>query len=138
MWTFNGEEVNSHEDLEPGCTDIVYIIRYTNGQEYIGKKAVRAIRKKPPLKGKKRCRRIMTNLPFINYEGSHEFKDLNLQVESKKILYQCSTRKATTYLEAALLFHYDAIFNDEYLNKNISGKFFDNDLDGVISENGVW
>jgi hypothetical protein len=134
MWTFNGEEVSSHEDLRPECTDIVYIIGYKTGQLYIGKKAVRAIRKKLPLKGKKRCRRIMTNIPFVNYEGSHEFKDLELQVESKKILYQCSTRKASTYLEAALLFYFDAIFEDKFLNKNISGKFFDNDLDGVIAE----
>ena len=29
-----------HADLDPLCTDIVYIIHYTNGQMYIGKKTV--------------------------------------------------------------------------------------------------
>lgn len=124
-------EVHGHADLDPACTDIVYKILYTNGQAYIGKKAVRAMRKYPPLKGKKRCRRKMKDLPFVNYEGSHEDAE-GLTIEAKYILYQCSTRKASTYLEAALLFEYDAILGDEYLNKNISGKFFANDLNGLI------
>jgi hypothetical protein len=55
-----------------------------------------------------------------------------LEIFKKEILYQCSTKKAATYLEAALLFHYDAIFDPKYLNSNISGTFYDNSLDGLI------
>lgn len=131
MWVFRGKEVHCHDDLLPGCTDFVYIIRYTNGQKYIGKKCVASIRKKPPLKGKKRCRRLLTKLPFVKYEGSHESAS-ELEISEKEILYQCKTKKAATYLEAALLFHYDAVFDPVYLNENISGTFYDNSLDGLI------
>lgn len=130
MWVYKGKEIHSHEDLLPECTDFVYEITYTDGRKYIGKKAVRSIRKKPPLKGKKRARRVLTNLPFVNYEGSHEVE--GLVIKEKEIIYQCSTRKATAYLETALLFHYDAIFDPAYINSNIGGKFFSNDLNGLI------
>lgn len=133
MWIFNGKEINGHNDLIESCTDFVYIITYTNGQSYIGKKAVRSIRKRPPLKGKKRNRRLLINHPFLKYKGSHEDAD-ELTVQLKEILYQCSTRKASTYLEAALLFHYDAIFDPKYLNSSISGKFFSKDLEGLLKE----
>jgi hypothetical protein len=50
MWIYNDEKIESHDDLHPDCTDIVYILYYSDGRMYIGKKAVRAIRRKPPLK----------------------------------------------------------------------------------------
>ena len=129
MWEYKGKPVTSHDDLLADCTDIVYEITYTDGRKYIGKKAIRGWRTLPPLKGKKRKRKVLKALPFVNYEGSHEEK---LEIEKKEILYQCSTRKASTYLECALLFYYNAIFDENYLNQNISGKFFDNDLNGLL------
>ena len=131
VWTFNGCQILSHDDLHPDCTDIVYAITYNDNRVYIGKKAVRAMRKYPPLKGKKRCRRKMKNLPFVNYAGSHEQSQLLVPV-TKQIIYQCRQRKAATYLEAELLFEHEAIFKDKYLNENISGTFFKNSLDGLI------
>lgn len=138
---YQNKEVLGHNDLHPECTDFVYEIRYTNGQKYIGKKTVRSIRRKKPTKAqlekrKNYVRKEMTNLPFANYEGSHG-KDLGLVIESKHILYQCRTKKAATYLEAALLFHYDAIFDPNFVNENIGGKFFDSDLDGKIEDDEV-
>ena len=53
-------------------------------------------------------------------------------IEEKEILYQCSSKKAATYLESGLLFHYDAIFDPDYLNKNIGGTLFENSLDGLL------
>jgi hypothetical protein len=136
MWVYKGAQVNGHDDLRPGCTDFVYIIHYVGGKKYIGKKTVRSVRKKPPLAGKKRSRRIMTDLPFVKYEGS-PMGSCSLQIDRKEILYQCRGKKAATYLEAALLFYYDAIFNPEYLNENIIGKFYDNDLNGLIEDEDV-
>jgi len=131
MWLYKGKEISCHDDLLEDCTDFVYRIDYVNGQAYIGKKTVRSMRKKPPLKGYKRSRRIMTALPFKDYEGSHG-KILGLEIKTKEIIYQCSSKKAATYLETALLFHYDAIFDPAFINENIGGKFFDNDLNGLI------
>jgi hypothetical protein len=132
VWIYKDSAVNSHEDLLPGCTDIVYELKFSDGRKYIGKKAVRAFRKCPPLKGKKRSRRILKDLPFIKYEGSHGVA--TAVVVKKTILYQCSTRKASTYIECALLFGNNAIFEKEYVNQNISGKFFDSDLDGLLDQ----
>ena len=135
IWMFNGGKILSHDNLHPECTDIVYVITYSNQLKYIGKKAVRAMRKYPPLKGKKRCRRKMKDLPFANYQGSHE-KAKEMTAVTKQIIYQCSQRKTATYLEAQLLFKHEAIFSDKYINENISGTFFKNSLDGLIGGRG--
>jgi len=131
IWIFNGRKILSHDDLHPDCTDIVYVITYSDNRVYIGKKAVRAIRRKPPLKGYKRNRLIMTNLPFVNYQGSHaQAKELTPVL--KQIIYQCGKRKSATYLEMELLVRKRAIFRDNYINENISGTFFSNSLDGLL------
>lgn len=137
-WLYRDEEIHGHSDLKPECTDFVYVITYTNGQQYIGKKTVRSMRRKQPTKKqlavRKNFKRVeMTDLPFVKYEGSmgcsHE-----LEVEKKEILHQCSTKKTATYIEAALLFNHDVIFDPNYLNENISGTFFDNSLDGLLED----
>ena len=133
MWTFLGNPVESHDDLHPECTDFVYRVTFEDGRMYVGKKAVRAKRKRPPLKGKKRCRRVMTDLPFVNYQGSSdEVKDLT--PVKKEILYQCRARKAATYLEADYLFDEKALFRDDYINGNIGGTYYSTALDGLIND----
>lgn len=136
MWLYNDKEIRDHDDLLPECTDFVYMIQYTDGRRYIGKKNVRSMRRKKPtkeqLKIRKNYKRVeMTNHKFIHYAGSHS-QASELEIEWKKILYQCSTKKAATYLETALLYHHDAIFDPAYLNENISGTQFDNSLDGLL------
>lgn len=136
MWTYEGLPIRDHSDLLEGCTDIVYVINYTNGQKYIGKKTVRSIRRLKPTKAmlakrKNYVRKELKDLPFIDYEGSSELTS-ELTIKSKEILYQTKTKKAATYLESAELFATDAIFENEYVNKNIQGRFFDNDLIGLL------
>jgi hypothetical protein len=131
MWTYKGTKIDSHADLHPDCTDFVYMITFEGGSKYIGKKAVRAVRKCPPLKGKVRCRRLLKNLPFIKYQGSFEHSE-NMTPIQKDILYQCKSRKTSTYLEMITLVNTDAIFKTSYINQNISGTFFNNSLDGLI------
>lgn len=138
MWLYEGKEVHSHDDLKPECTDFVYLITYKSGKKYIGKKSVRSMRRLKPtkeqLKIRKNYKRVeMKNLPFVNYGGSSKEVE-GQEIETKEILYQCSTKKAATYIETALLFEHEAIFSEEFLNKNILGSFFDNDLDGLLQE----
>ncbi len=133
MWFYKDREVSNHNDLPPTCTDFVYMIEYTNGKKYIGKKTIKSLRTKPPLAGKKRKRRVWTELPFADYKGSYA-EDFGYETRRKEILYLCSTKKAATYLEAALIFHHDALFDPDFLNRNIVGKFFPKDLDGLIEE----
>ena len=135
MWEYKGCKIESHDDLLPGCTDIVYVISFDEGVQYIGKKAVRSMRKYPPLKGKKRCRRLLKNLPFENYCGSFENVE-DLTPIKKEILYQCSSRKTSTYLEVVVMIESDALFRDRFINENISGTFFKNSLDGLLDQGG--
>lgn len=136
MWEYKTKIINSHADLIPACTDIVYLLTYESGKKYIGKKAVRSMRRLKPtkaqLKIRKNYKRVeLKELAFINYEGSSLETDGEIVVH-KEILYQCSTRKAATYIECAMLFGENAVFEEEYLNLNISGTFFDNDLNGLL------
>ena len=137
MWLYRGKEIHSHEDLPDSCTNIVYVITYESGKYYLGKKTIRSMRRLKPTKKqlakRKNYRRVeMKDIPFISYCGSSK-ETLGEVVKSKQILYLCSTKKAATYLEAAELFEHDAIFKKEFLNKNVSGRFFQNDLEGLIS-----
>ncbi len=131
MWNYRDKKIESHDDLDPLCTDFVYMITYDDGRHYIGKKAVRAIRRCPPLKGKKRNRLLMKNLPFMKYQGSHEgAKEMTPVV--KEIIAQCSQRKAATYIETELLFENGVLFSDDFINENIGGTFFRNSLVGLL------
>ena len=138
QWTYKDEEALTHADLLPECTDFVYMLTYESGKKYIGKKTVKSLRKLKPTKAqlaiRKNYRRMeMVELPFAKYEGSSR-ETFGQVLTAKEILYQCSTKKTATYIEAAMLFNENAIFGSEYLNKSISGKFFDNDLDGLLGE----
>lgn len=137
-WIYKGEVIASHDDLPADTSDIVYLLTFTSGHQYIGKKTVRALRKLPPKKSqlalrKNFVRREIVNVPFLKYQGSTDLA-VGLLVERKEILYLCSNKKTATYLETALLFQTGAVFSDRYINKNISGKFYDNDLDGLLDE----
>jgi len=136
MWEFEGKEIKSHYDLHPDCTDIVYLIIFEGDKKYLGKKCVRSLRRLKPTKAqlkirKNYVRREVKNQPFIHYNGSSD-NTKNLKVLHKEILYQCSTKKTATYIEAALLFEYDVLFSNEYLNENVLGSFYDNSLEGLI------
>ncbi len=135
-WRFNSQEIRSHSDLADDCTDIVYIIRFTDGTSYIGKKAVRSMRRLKPTKKqlaiRKNYKRMeLKDLPFMNYTGSSD-ENIGKVIRYKEILHQCSNRKTSTYLETKLLFENDVLFNEWFSNKNISGSFYDNSLDGLI------
>lgn len=137
-WLYQDKPVKSHDDLFSECTDIVYLLEFTDDTKYIGKKVVRSIRRLKPTKAqlairKNYVRKELKNAPFVKYEGSSS-ENKDKVIKSKTILYQCSTKKAATYIETALLFEYNAIFIEEYTNKNILGKFFDNDLEGLLGE----
>jgi len=135
-WSYKGKEVKSHEDLLPECTDIVYCIYYESGKRYIGKKTVKSMRRLKPtkeqLKIRKNYKRVeLKNIPFIDYIGSSKETKEEIVV-AKEILHQCSSKKTATYIEAAILFSENALIDDNYLNLNILGKFFNTDLDGLL------
>ncbi len=138
MWKYRGKDIKSHEDLHPDCVTIVYELIFLSGKKYIGKTAVRVLRKLKPTKKqlairKNYVRKELKNVAFMDYEGSSELIKDEVLI-SKEIIHQCSSKRTATYLETGCLFEVDAIFNIQYLNKNIGGVYFDNAMDGLIRE----
>jgi len=138
MWTYQGKDIKSHDDLFENCTDFVYELTFTDGTKYIGKKTVRSIRRIKPTKAqlkirKNYVRKEFKNSPFINYEGSSSENE-GKTLLSKEILYQTSNKKTASYIEMALLVENEVLFSDKYNNKNISGTYFCDSLDGLIGE----
>jgi len=139
MWVFEGKPITCHADLFKECRDIVYVLTYESGKQYIGKKTVRSIRKLKPTKAmlakrKNAVRRELVDVPFMSYEGSSKDTEGEIVV-SKEILHQSSNKLTATYLESYYLFREDVIVNDAYLNQNIGGKFFDSALNGLLDYN---
>ena len=137
-WTYKGREILSHEDLHPECTDFVYELCFDDNTKYIGKKTIRSMRRLKPTKKqlaiRKNYKRVeLKDLPFVKYEGSSE-ENVNKVLISKEILYQSSNKKTATYIETALLFENDVLFNDTFNNKNIGGVYFDDSLKGLIDD----
>jgi hypothetical protein len=135
-WLYKGSEIKSHDDIPENCTDIVYQIYYTDGSSYIGKKTVRSERRLKPTKAqlaiRKNYKRVeMKNQPFVDYTGSSSENDGKI-VKLKYILYMCSDKRTATYLEVRELMEHRALEVTSFNNKNISGRFFSNCLDGLI------
>ena len=138
MWTYQGKEIKSHEDLIPECQSIVYELTFSDDTKYLGKLVVRSMRRIKPTKKqlaiRKNYKRVeLKDIPFAKYEGSSKENEGKTLV-SKEILYQCSNKRSATYIETSLLFHNDVLFTDKYNNKNIAGTHFDNALDGLLGQ----
>ena len=78
---------------------------------------------------------MMNVREFISYKGSRDYSEdpVDRQVDYIDIIYQCSHKKAATYLEADLQFKEQVLFSDKYLNSNILGSFYDDTLNGHLS-----
>ena len=129
MWYYNGEEVRS---LSKDIAYFVYVITYTDGMRYIGMKSVWTERRLKPLVGmRKNARRVkLTESKWKSYRGSSKLCKGKV-IEKKEILYLCINKRAATYLELKEIVVNDALFRDDYINKNLLGRFYDNSIDGL-------
>lgn len=118
---------------EKGDTGIFtrHILRDEEGNIITSKKGRKEARGKG-LKAKAELyKSVYTDKPFLKYEGSSK-ETQDLEVVNKEIMYQCSNKKTATYIEAALLFELNVLFDENYVNGNILGSFYDNSLDGLL------
>jgi hypothetical protein len=132
MWTYQGKSIQALEDLPTDCVGIIYKIKnLTNGKFYIGRKILRNKKTLPPLKGKKRKRRLIVESNWKTYTGS--CVDLNIDIEKgheieKEIIHLCCTKKQMTYYELKYQLLENVLERDDSYNSNIMGKFFRRDL----------
>lgn len=110
-----------------------HILRNEDGK-IITSKADKRKARKTGLKAKREeFDKIVTDKPFTKYVGSSE-ENSNEVLISKEILYQSSLKKTATYVETALLFANDVLFNDTYTNICIAGTFWDDSLQGILND----
>lgn len=150
MWFYNDQEVKTLEDLERESGyelpfGFVYVILYTDGTYYIGKKQVWTYKESPALKFDKirkghagfvnrrkkksivKMERHIVEHKWQEYEGSHT-QD-RADIHTKRILEIAKTKRHLTYLEAKYQFLYNVLEDPYSLNNNILGSFFKGNLE---------
>lgn len=128
MWLYE-EKPFSSEDVDSNHIGFVYeITDKANGKKYIGKKKLISKRKKPPLKGQKRKRTVVTESDWNDYYGSsEELKALVIEFGAdrfeRRILRFCKTTAEMSYYEAKEQFDREVLLRpDEYYNAFIGLK----------------
>ena len=134
--------VASLEDVPEGAIGFIYLLKYTDGTYYIGKKDLYKKATLPSLKsgeqrpnstrvgrnvsGKRMYFDIVTKeSDWLTYKSSCK-EVQNLEIEERFILTFAYSKRELTYLEVKYLFVY-VVLEDEYNiyhNANILNKFF--------------
>jgi len=92
------------------CYGFIYeITNLSNQKSYIGKKQIEKIIKRPPLKGKKNKRKIIT-------ESNSDIKNYGKENFSFTILRLCYNKWELAYYEAELQFKLGVLISDSYYN----------------------
>lgn len=127
-------------ELPEGVFGFVYIISYTSGEYYIGKKQCISEVQLPALKDgtiRPNSYRIGRNVngkrvqydvvrkqsAWKKYTGSSKLTT-GKSIASKTILQLAYSKRQLTYLENKYLFCYEAIERDDFINENIMARFF--------------
>jgi hypothetical protein len=135
MWLYEGKPIESMEDMPEGTFGFIYEVTHIpTGRKYIGKKQLMMNRTLPPLKGQKRKRKVVKEGDWKTYYGSQKeikalLKEGSALDFSRIILNFVPSKKLLTYYELKFLFAKGVLEPESnYLNDNISGRFFRKDF----------
>lgn len=134
MWTHKNKTIESLEDVPKDAIGFIYEITHNpTNKRYIGKKILHHNKKLPPLKGKKRARRVIKESDWKTYYGSNDeiksmIKEGKQSEFTRKILIFATSKKQLSYLEAKEQFKRDVLERDDYFNTNILGRFYSKDV----------
>ena len=131
MWSYNDEEFTS-EMIGDHLGFVYEITDMSNGMKYIGKKGFWSTTTRPPLKGKKRKRKIVKESNWQDYYGSSE--EVKTLVEEhgrerfrREILHLCDSKGELSYMELKEQVQREVLFKpDEYYNAFIGVKIHRN------------
>ena len=119
---------------------IYLTVHLKTGRQYIGKKAFHHTTNKklgkkelaelPVARGKKPSKKqVIKESDWKTYYGSAtEIKNLPKEELKRYVLKLCKNKKELTYYETKMLFTYNVLEDNRYINDNILGKFFRKDL----------
>ncbi len=132
-WTYRNRPYKKMPDTNK-YTGFIYEITYLpTGQKYIGrkrfwefKKTKIGVREKTRTKTRKKFKWTVKESNWKNYFSSNDFLKKNATEKNTKrrILRLCKTKTEMTYWEVKYQFTKGVLESDEWLNKNILGKFF--------------
>ena len=115
-------------EVREGATRVFrHILRDVRGNIIVSKNDRRTARKAGNKATKEPYDCITKPAKWIDYEGSCENVG-NRKVISKEILLQCKSKKELTYREEEALFAFEVLEDPLYLNDNIGGKYFRDDV----------
>lgn len=131
-WTYNGIIFNS-ENIIDYYGFIYRITNVINGYDYIGRKYFKTIKKRPPLKGKKNKRRETIETDWKHYWGSstrllEDLTKFGKEKFTREIIYLCSSRGETNYMEAYYQFKEGVLLNENNYNGIIQIKLGKNSV----------
>jgi hypothetical protein len=121
----------------------IYVTCHTpTGRQYIGKKnffhttnkklGKKELAELPVARGKRPTKKqVVKESDWKTYYGSAaEIKVLPKDEMNRYVLKLCKNKKELTYWETKMLFQYNVLEDDRYINDNILGKFYRKDLQG--------
>ena len=109
-------------DIPENPYGMVYIITNTKtDKKYIGKKQILTLKKRPPLKGKKRKRISIVETDWKNYTSSSNELNEDIKKYGKEnfkfqILRFCDNKSQMAYFEAKEQFDREALLREDYYN----------------------
>jgi len=119
----------------------IYVTNHIpTGRQYIGKKnffhttnkklGKKELAEIPVTRGKRPTKKqVVKESDWKTYYGSAtEIKSLPKDEMTRYVLKLCKNKKELTYWETKMLFQYNVLEDDRYINDNILGKFFRKDL----------
>ena len=142
-WEFKGRTITNTKQLPEGAHGFIYLLTFSDGKQYIGRKNLYSVQKKPLGKKElatrtdqrlKKYKVVVKESDWINYTSSNKYvnesmKEGSLEIVKREIIKISFTAKQTTYYETQALFCYGVLeYPENYYNDNILGKFFKKDL----------
>lgn len=121
-WLYNGQQFDPTDEFLDQYVGFVYLITDTEtGMKYIGKKLLWKIKRRPPLKGKKRRRSEKVQSDWRTYfSSSPTIQQLHEQHGDsrfkREILMLCTSKGECSYMEAKLQFDHDVLRRPDFHN----------------------
>jgi hypothetical protein len=134
-WLYDGEILN---DPPEGIMGFVYLIHnLENNRLYIGQKSFYSTLTRPPLKGKKRSRKIVRQSDWQKYYGSNEELKRDLENNgyncARTVLRYCKSKSELNYWELSEQMSRDVLLDHKYYNSYVGARIARNHLKGLIN-----
>lgn len=132
-WLFEGKEF---EPPDWAYGFIYLIVNNSNGKKYIGRKFLTKAGYKQ-VKGKRK--KIRKESDWADYYGSSpqlqkDVEEFGKDNFTRTIIRLCKTRGECNYMEAKLIFHYDAVLDPNYYNTWVQCKIQHSHVKNLLIE----